>query len=210
MEGLLVILILAVAGALLYNAKSRNDKTSPAAASENNNNEQINNEQMSNEMLTPETIREETRNLMVNTLSNLGCQPKVSEDQLVDVTYQGENFRMEVGGRFVNIWDPSWSVIKADDPELPRIRDAVNASNFSFGPTVVMTAPDENGNIFVHSRYGILLLPEIPDIEAYVKSSLSLFFEAKQEVAQHLQNFRIEQQQKQSNRRPIGFQNNPA
>ena len=161
---------------------------------------------MIEEEKTPETIRLETCNLMVRTLNNLGCQPEILEDNSLNVSYQGENFHMDFGGSFVQIWDPAWTSIKADDPELTIIKDAVNAANFAFGPTVVMTNPDENGTIFFHTRYGIILQEGIRNIDEYVKYSLNMFFGSKQEVTQNLHRLRLEQQHRQTTRRPIGFQ----
>lgn len=174
----------------------------------NNNNFNEKKEEMSNEAKTADTVREETCNLMVNALNSLGCQPEVLDGKSLNVSYQGENFHMEFGGSFVQVWDPGWSAIQADDPELANVKDAVNAANFGFGPTVVMTAPDENGVIYLHSRYGMLMQDGIRDIERYVQSSLDMFFRTKQEVTQNLHRLRVEQHQQQSNRRPIGFQTN--
>ena len=174
----------------------------------NSNNYKEGKEEMSNEEKTAEMAREETCNLMVNALNNLGCQPEVLDDKSLNVSYQGENFHMEFGGSLVQVWDPAWSTIKADDPELANLKEAVNATNFGFGPTVVMTAPDENGIIYFHTRYGMLMQDGIRDIEGYVQHSLNMFFGIKQEVTQNFQRLRVEQQQRQTNRRPIGFQTN--
>ena len=174
----------------------------------NRNNFKDANEEMNKEEKTPEMVREETCNLMVNALSRLGCQPEVLNDKSLNVSYQGENFHMEFGGSFVQVWDPAWSTIKADDPELANVKEAVNATNFGFGPTVIMTAPDENGIIYFHTRYGMLMQDGIRDIEGYVQHSLNMFFGTKQEVTQNFQRLRVEQQQRQAARRPIGFQPN--
>lgn len=174
----------------------------------NRNNFKEANEKMNNEEKTAEMVREETCNLMVNALSKLGCQPEVLDDKSLNASYQGENFHMEFGGSFVQVWDPAWSTIKADDPELANVKEAVNATNFGFGPTVVMTAPDENGIIYFHTRYGMLMQDGIRDIEGYVQHSLNMFFGTKQEVTQNFQRLHVEQQQRQTNRRPIGFQTN--
>lgn len=99
-----------------------------------------------------QTLEPDTIGLMFNTLKVLGCQPTKNDDGSLSVSYQGENFHMEFGGMYARVWDPMWSGIKADDPELPEVREAVNAANFNFGPTVVMTAPDDEGVIGFHSR----------------------------------------------------------
>ncbi len=147
----------------------------------------------------------DTRDLMAETLISLGCQPeKLEEDSLV-VKYQGENFLMKFGGKFAQIWDLKWSGIEVNDPDLPKVREAVNIANFSFGPTVVMTAPDEDGIIGLHSRREVMLHPEYPDNAGYVKSVLESFFDMKQEVKGRFQQLTVEQAESQKKRRPVGF-----
>lgn len=115
----------------------------------------------------------DTQGLMFNALSQLGCQPHANDDGTISVQYQGENFHMEFGGMYARVWDPMWAGVKADDPDMPKIREAVNAANFNFGPTVVMTAPGEDGDIGLHSRRDIMLHPSCPDYVPFVKAGLT-------------------------------------
>lgn len=146
-----------------------------------------------------------TYEIMLTVLKTIGCKPTVYEDELLSVQYQGENFYMEFGGRYARIWDPMWAEIKADDPDLPKIREAVNATNFNFGPTIVLTAPDEEGLIGFHSRYDIMLHPACPDNAHYIKAVLDTFFDAKEHVRSNFQQINTQQIEKQKNRRPVGF-----
>ena len=147
----------------------------------------------------------DTCGLMFKTLSNLGCQPKVDDDGILSVQYQGENFNMEFSGMYVRVWDPMWAGVKADDPDLPKIREAANSANFNFGPTVVMTAPDEQGVIGLHSRRDIMLHPACPDNEPYVKAVLDSFFDAKEQVRSNYQQINAKQTETIKSRRPVGF-----
>ena len=146
-----------------------------------------------------------TQQLMVSSLTQIGCQPTVNEDDTVGVTYQGENFQIVFGGHYAQIWDLGWASVNVNDQELPTIREAVNSANFSFGPTVVITNADENGNMYLHSRMGLLLLPEIPDMDDYLRSSLNLFFRTKESVRQNYHQIKFEQQKSSEKRRPVGF-----
>ena len=171
--------------------------------SESENCQAMNEEEAPNsetEHKTPNTCA-----LMYNTLCNLGCQPKLNDDGILTVQYQGENFNMEFGGRYVRVWDPMWSGVKADDPELSKIREAVNLANFNFGPTVVMTAPDEQGVIGLHSRRDIMLHPACPDNEPFVKAVLDSFFDAKEQVRSNYQQINVKQTEATKSRRPVGF-----
>lgn len=150
----------------------------------------------------------DTLGLMFRTLSNLGCQPTKNEDGTLSVSYQGENFHMEFGGMYARVWDPMWAGIKADDPDMPKIREAVNAANFNFGPTVVLTAPNDEGIIGFHSRRDIMLHPASPDNEPFVKAVLDSFFDAKEQVRSNFQQINAKQMEAQKNRRPVGFTTN--
>lgn len=157
---------------------------------------------------TQQSLEPDTMGLMFNTLSALGCQPTKNDDGSLSVSYQGENFHMEFGGMYARVWDPMWSGIKADDPELPEVREAVNAANFNFGPTVVMTAPDDEGVIGFHSRRDIMLHPACPDNVPFVKAVLDSFFDAKENVRTKFQQLKSQQMEVRKNRRPVGFTTN--
>lgn len=161
-----------------------------------------NNEEMKQDNDTP---KPDTQGLMFNTLSQLGCQPTANDDGTISVQYQGENFHMEFGGMYARVWDPMWAGIKADDPELPKVREAINAANYNFGPPVVMTAPDEEGVIGFHSRRDILLHPACPDNVPFVKAVLDSFFDTKEQVRSNFQQINAKQMEQQKNRRPVGF-----
>lgn len=147
----------------------------------------------------------DTARLMFNALCEIGCQPEKDNDGSINVQYQGETFHMDFGGMYARVWDPMWAGIKANDPDLPQIREAVNAANFNFGPTIVLTSPDENGIIGFHTRRDIMLHPLCPDNAAYVKAVLDSFFEAKEQVKGNFQEIKASQDKIIKKRRPIGF-----
>ena len=152
-----------------------------------------------------ENPRYNTQQLMVSTLTQIGCQPTVNEDDTVAVTYQGEHFHIDFGGLYAHIWDLGWAGVSVNDPELPKIREAVNHTNFDFGPTVVMTNPDDKGTMYFHSRLGILLHPDIPEIDSYLRSNLDMFFRTKEAVRQNFQQITVDRQKAREKRRPVGF-----
>ena len=147
----------------------------------------------------------DTARLMFNVLSEIGCQPEKDNDGSINVQYQGENFHIDFGGMYARVWDPMWAGIKANDPNLPQIREAVNAANFNFGPTIVLSSPDEDGIIGFHTRRDIMLHPLCPDNAPYVKAVLDSFFEAKEQVKGNFQEIKASQDKIIKKRRPIGF-----
>ena len=159
------------------------------------------------EQMKPEE-KPDTIGLMFNTLSAIGCQPTKNDDGTLSVSYQGENFHMEFGGMYARVWDPMWAGVKADDPDMPKIRDAVNAANYNFRPTVVLTSPNDEGVIGFHSRRDIMLHPSCPDNVPFVKAVLDSFFDAKEEVRNRYQQINAQQMEAKKNRRPVGFTTN--
>lgn len=135
----------------------------------------------------------DTARLMFNALSEIGCQPEKDNDGSINVQYQGENFHIDFGGMYARVWDPMWAGIKANDPNLPQIREAVNAANFNFGPTIVLSSPDEDGIIGFHTRRDIMLHPLCPDNAPYVKAVLDSFFEAKEQLKGNFQEIKASQ-----------------
>ena len=150
----------------------------------------------------------EAKEIAISCLTELGCQPEVYKDGSVGVSYQGENFHLEFGGRYARIWDPMWAGVKGEDPDMPKIKEAVNATNFNFGPTVVMTAPDEDGDIGLHSHRDIMLHPACPDNVIFLKAVLDSFFDTKEQVRSIFQQINAKQMETTKKRRPVGFTTN--
>jgi hypothetical protein len=150
-----------------------------------------------------------TSEIVEHALKSIGCQPEVDKNGSVGVSYQGENFIIEFGGMYARVWDPGWASMNVEHPDMQKLREAVNAANFRFGPTVVMTKPDDEGNVSLHSRRDIMLHPTFPDSEIYIKSVLDSFFEAKAAVRDNLQTISAEQAEAQKKRRPVGFTSTP-
>lgn len=145
--------------------------------------------------------------LMEETLKAMGCQPEIDKEKenTLCVVFQGEHFEINFYGVYCRIWDPFWTCIDADDPDLPTVREAVNETNFEFGPAVVLSKPDINGVIHFHTRYDIPFIPEIPDIQSYLKNMLESFFMAKKIVYQKFHRLSVEQTEQKKPHRVIGF-----
>lgn len=143
--------------------------------------------------------------LMHSILKEIGCRIHEESDGTLYALYKGETFQMMFRKTYAQIWDPTWSSIEADDLELPKIREAINRANFSSGPTVVMTPPDEKGVINLHSRLDIMLHPACPDNAIFVQAALESFFSIKDRVRNKIQEIDAQQQEAPKKHRPIGF-----
>ena len=147
----------------------------------------------------------DTLTLMESILTDLGCQPKKENEKELQVAYQGENFVINIGGPYAQIWDPAWAQINVNDPNFENMKTAANISNFDFGPSIVWTTPNEDGVVSLHSKRDILLCPQLEDNASYVRSVFDSFFEKKERMRGQF-HFLINQQQQSSKpHRPVGF-----
>ena len=85
--------------------------------------------------------KKSTRELFMETLTEIGCQYELSEDQDDDrifFDYQGEHFLAGVNNDsfYVHIYDTYWGHVELYDiDEFSRLRKAVNESNKTSGVT---------------------------------------------------------------------------
>lgn len=148
---------------------------------------------------------EETLIVMQGILSELGCQPKKENDHELTVTYQGENFIVKTGGYYAQIWDPGWANINVNDANFEKMKTAANISNFDFGPSIVWSSPNEDGMVSLHSKRDVLLHPDIPDKNGYIRSIFESFFEKKESMRGHFNALINQKQQSPKPLRPVGF-----
>ena len=153
--------------------------------------------------------REERENLirtsLQNILTDMGCQPLIVENGSISVAYQGEKFFMQMNGTFVRIWDLNWMSCKPTDDDFPIMKDAMNYANFTFGPTIIMHAPETDGEIFISSRMDIHIDPQYPENEIYLKSILDSFFNVKHMMQREFIRLRDDPSDRTMNFNPIGF-----
>lgn len=124
-----------------------------------------------------------TRDLFLQTLVRIGCQYEIVGDDAdkgdISFGYQGENFiaRTNNNFRYLHLYDTYWGRIDMYDiDEFSRLRKAVNESNLNNSVTAVYTIDKESSTVNVHSKSVILFIPQIPDIENYLRLELNEFF----------------------------------
>ena len=128
-----------------------------------------------------ETVMEETistRQLALNTIEHIGSEPKYTEEGRIQFEYQGVIFLMEAVNdcAFVNlIWPWCHSFSKFDIDEFARVRQVVNDIN-ARGTASVFYGITDSDDVAVHIKKHFLLVPQIPDLEGYMKLMLDSFF----------------------------------
>ena len=138
-------------------------------------------------------------------LTDMACNPKIDEHDNLGFSYQGENFLIIFNGPFIRIWDLSWHSIKSTDDSYPLLRDAVNYANFSFGPSIVLHSPDEDGSIILSSCIDIPLIRKESYIRGYLESILDSFFGLKQSLTREIARLRSDSHDRTLHDNPIGF-----
>ena len=123
-----------------------------------------------------------TRDLFLETLTKIGCQYELAEEENDDrifFAYQGEHFFASANNenRYIRIWDTYWGHVELYNvDEFARLKKAINGSNLNNSVTAVYTIDEDGKNVDVHSKSTILFVPQIPDIENYLKVELNEFF----------------------------------
>lgn len=152
-------------------------------------------EQMSDNMENVKNSTEQiigTRDLFLNTLTKIGCQYEVGEGEDEDkvfFAYQGENFTASVGneGWYVHIWDTCWGHVELYDvDEFARLKKAINISNLNCATMTVYTVDEAGSNVDVHCKAVIPFIPQIPEIDKYLRGELNDFFRAHQYVGNEM------------------------
>lgn len=137
-----------------------------------------------------------TRDLFMETLTKIGCQYELAEeegDNRIFFAYQGEHFFADTTNevRYVHLWDTHWGHVELYDiDEFARLKKAINGSNLNNSVTTVYTIDEDGKNVDVHSKSIILFVPQIPDLEDYLRLELNEFFRAHQYVGTEMAKLR--------------------
>ena len=139
-----------------------------------------------------------SRELFLETLSKIGCQYELGEGEddsdKIYFAYQGENFVASASneGWYVHLWDTYWDHVELYDiDEFARLKKAINMSNLNCATTTVYTIDEAGSNVDVHCKSVIPFIPQIPELENYLRGELNDFFRAHQLVGNEMEKQRI-------------------
>lgn len=137
-----------------------------------------------------------TRDLFMETLTKIGCQYELGEEQDDDriyFAYQGEYFFANASneGLYVHIYDTHWGHVELYDvDEFSRLKKAINESNLNNSVMTIYTIDEAGSNVDVHCKSVILFIPQIPKLEDYLRLELNEFFRAHQFVGNEMTKLR--------------------
>ena len=145
--------------------------------------------------LTVEVEKIGTKDLFLQTLTKIGCQYELGEDDdnRIFFAYQGEHFFADTTNDsvYVHLWDTHWGHVELYDiDEVSRLRKAINTSNINTGVTTVFTIDEMGKNMDVHSKATIPFIPSMPSLEDYLRVELQEFFRAHQVVGSEMHKLR--------------------
>ena len=149
-----------------------------------------------------ETNMEETistRQLALDTIEHIGSEPKYTEEGRIQFEYQGVIFLMEAVNdcMFVNlIWPWCHSFSKFDIDEFARVRQVVNDMN-ARGTASVFYGITDSDDVAVHIKKHFLLVPQIPDLEDYMKLMLDSFFRTARTLDLEIEKCRLQECERQ-------------
>ena len=140
-----------------------------------------------------------TRQLALRTIENIGSEPKYDEAGRIQFEYQGVVFVMEADNEclFVNlIWPWCHSFSKFDIDEFARVRQVVNEVNLRDTLSVVYTISDSD-EVALHIKTNFLLVPEIQEVEGYLKLILNSFFRTYRTLELEIEKCRMQECEQQ-------------
>lgn len=141
----------------------------------------------------------QTRNLLIKTLEDIGCQHGTNEDGSIIFKYQGEAFEVNTSNDSHIIWiyDIAWGHLSLNDPDVELLKQAINKSN-EYTPIInVYTIDQEQGLITVHCRMASYFSGSVERPHDYLKSILDSFFFAHQCVKDELGKLSNKHEQKE-------------
>ena len=136
-----------------------------------------------------------TRQLALRTIENIGSEPKYDEAGRIQFEYQGVIFLVEAANdcMFVNlIWPWCHSFSKFDIDEFARVRQVVNEINLREPVSVVYTISDSD-DVALHIKKHFLLVPQIPEVEEYLRMILNSFFRTARMLELEIEKCRMQE-----------------
>ena len=135
-----------------------------------------------------------TRQLALDIIEHIGSVPKYIEEGRIQFEYQGVIFLMEAVNdcMFVNLIWPWCHSSKFDIDEFARVRQVVNDMN-ARGTASVFYGMTDSDDVAVHIKKHFLLVPQIPDLEDYMKLMLDSFFRTARTLDLEIEKCRLQE-----------------
>lgn len=143
-----------------------------------------------------------TRNLVINTLKKIGCQPEVDDKDRICFKYQGEDFFIDADNnyQFVTLWDTWWLCIDCDNANVEHLKEAINSNNINTIVSTFYTMDEDSKQMGVHCKAIFALTPSTVNREDYLKTILNDCFKAHNLLKEQLIRLNLKQERHGSKR----------
>ena len=192
---LLLVVAILVAAYNYFRDKSDEDEADDGDAAPRSD---MSNQQAPNMVGTDQMVKRNTRDFFLDTLSKIGCQYEIDEDNdTIIFAYQGEYFQVYARDEspFVTLYDTHWAHIElCDIDEFARLQKAINQSNINNSVITVYTIDEAGGNVDVHCKSVVLFIPELPSIADYLRLELGEFFRVHNSIGAEMEKLRKAEQ----------------
>lgn len=138
------------------------------------------------------------KDLAYKLLKEMGCTPQETEEGRIKFEYQGIIFLMEAVNdcAFVNlIWPWCHYFSKFDIDEFARVQRVVNNIN-ARGLVSVFYYETDSDDVAVHIRKNFLFVPQIPELNDYLKLILDNFFRTVRTLDVEIEKCRLQECEK--------------
>ena len=138
-----------------------------------------------------------TRDLLLETLTKIGCQYEIDEDNEINFAYQGEYFivRASNDNQYIQIYDMRWLHVELYDiDEIARLKKAINESNIKNSVVTVYTINESGNTVDVHCKSVIYFDSVIPDVIDYLRLELAEYFNVHQMILLEMAKLRDQEQ----------------
>lgn len=145
--------------------------------------------------------KNDVKKLFLETLEKLGCPYTLDEeDDTASFDFQGERFVAWFQDSFyIAIWNYQWMSCELYDIDsISRIKRVINEANMDCGVTTVYTINEAGSRFDVHSTSAIVFIPQIPNIEDYLKMELLHFFYTYRYIELEVGKLKQEEERNQS------------
>ena len=126
-----------------------------------------------------------TKELVVRVLRNIGCDPRIDEvnDNEIDFLYQGGHFIINASDDclYVILYFTWWFECPLDDLDtFSAIQKVVNQINGGRATcTTLYSINEEERRVGVHCKKHFIFVPEIRNLETYLRSELHEMFRVR-------------------------------
>lgn len=138
-----------------------------------------------------------TRDLFLETLTKIGCQYEVDEDDRICFMWQGGHFIADTTDDcpFVVVWYQFWAEYELYDIDtFSRVKRVINDTNINHNINVVYSVNEAGSTFHVHSKKHFLFVPQIPDTIEYLQAVLGQFFTVRRYMEIELDKLKTEEE----------------